>query len=128
MGIDDRQLDQIRGERSELENHYIDELVAGRRARRSFLRRGAVLGMSASVMGAVLAACGGANSTGGSATKSAGSATSSSTTAATKGGTLKLASQTPAGAINPLTIADAGGLCIIAQTGEFLTFDNNIKL
>jgi peptide/nickel transport system substrate-binding protein len=130
MGIDDRKLDQIRGERSELENHYIDELVAGRLDRRSFLRRGAVLGMSASVMGAVLAACGGANSTGGSATKSAGSATSASTSSApaTKGGALKLASQAPAGAINPLIIADAGGLCIIAQTGEFLTLDNNIKL
>jgi peptide/nickel transport system substrate-binding protein len=128
MGIDDRKLDQIRGGRSELENHYIDELVAGRLDRRSFLRRGAVLGMSASVMGAVLAACGGANSTGGSATKSAGSATSSSTTAATKGGTLKLASQAPATAINPLIIDDAGGLGIIGQTGEFLTLDNNVKL
>jgi peptide/nickel transport system substrate-binding protein len=130
MGIDDRRLDQIRGGRSELENHYIDELVAGRLDRRSFLRRGAVLGMSASVMGAVLAACGGANSSGGSSSKSAGgSATSPSTSsAATKGGTLKLASQAPATAINPLIIDDAGGLCMLAQTGEFLTFDNNIKL
>ncbi len=130
MGIDDRKLDQIRVERSEVENHYIDELVAGRLDRRTFLRRGAVLGMSASVMGAVLAACGGANSTGGSSSKSAGSASSSSTStaAATKGGTLKLASQAPATAINPLIIDDAGGLGIIGQTGEFLTFDNNLKL
>src|ERR1700761_8823984 len=107
MGIDDRKLDQIRADRSELENHYIDEVVAGRLDRRSFLRRGAVLGMSASVMGAVLAACG-ANSTGGSASKSAGSATSSSTSSApaTKGGTLKLASQAPATAINPLIVDD----------------------
>ena len=129
MGIDDRKLDQIRAERSELENHYIDEVVAGRLDRRSFLRRGAVLGMSASVMGAVLAACGGANSSGGSkSTGGAATASSTSSAPATKGGTLKLASQAPAGAINPLVIADAGGLCIIAQTGEFLAFDNNIKL
>jgi peptide/nickel transport system substrate-binding protein len=130
MGIDDRKLDALRSESSELENHYIDELVAGRLDRRSFLRRGAVLGMSASVMGAVLAACGGANNSGGggggaSATQAGGSSTSSAP--ATKGGTLKLALQAPSGAINPLTIADAGGLCILAQTGEFLTFDNNIK-
>ena len=130
MGIDDRKLDQIRSEQSELENHYIDELVAGRLDRRSFLRRGAVLGMSASVMGAVLAACGGANNSGGggsgaSATQAGSSSTSSAP--ATKGGTLKLALQAPSGAINPLTVADAGGLCILAQTGEFLTFDNNIK-
>jgi peptide/nickel transport system substrate-binding protein len=131
MGIDDRKLDQIRGARSEVENHYIDELIAGRLDRRTFLRRGAVLGMSASVMGAVLAACGGANSSGGTTSKSAGgsSATSPSTSSAvTKGGTLKLASQAPATAINPLIIDDAGGLGIIGQTGEFLTFDNNIKL
>src|ERR1700735_1252191 len=111
MGIDDRKLDQIRAERSELENHYIDEVVAGRLDRRSFLRRGAVLGMSASVMGAVLAACGGANSTGNSA--SAGSSTSSSSAPATKGGTLKLASVTPATAMNPLLVDDAGGLCML---------------
>ena len=110
MGNDNRKLDQIRDQRSELENHYIDELVAGRLDRRTFLRRGAVLGMSASVMGAVLAACGGANSTGGAKTTSGGAASTSSAPA-TKGGTLKLASQAPAAAINPLTIADAGGLC-----------------
>ena len=46
----------------------------------------------------------------------------------TKGGTLKLASQAPAGAINPLTVSDAGGLCMLAQCGEFLTFDNNMLL
>src|SRR6202020_1208892 len=108
-------LESIRGEHSEPENHYSDELVAGRLDRRSFLRRGAVLGMSASVMGAVLAACGGANNSGGggaSATQAGGSSTSSAP--ATKGGTLKLALQAPSGAINPLTVADAGGLCILA--------------
>src|ERR1700744_5527422 len=123
MGIDDRKLDQIRNQSSELENHYIDELVAGRLDRRSFLRRGAVLGMSASVMGAVLAACGGANSSGGSGASAPQAASSSPGSApATKGGTLKLALQAPSGAINPLTVADAGGLCILAPTGEFLTF------
>jgi peptide/nickel transport system substrate-binding protein len=128
MGIDDRKLDQIRGERSELENHYIDELVAGRLDRRSFLRRGAVLGMSASVMGAVLAACGGANSTNNSSSAKSATNPSSSAAGATKGGTLKLASTTPATALNPLVVQDAGGLCMLGQTGEFLTFDNNIKL
>src|ERR1700753_2817577 len=112
MGIDDRKLSQIRDQRSELENHYIDELVAGRLDRRSFLRRGAVLGMSASVMGAVLAACGGANSTGASSTGNAASSGTSSTGGggqATKGGTLKLGQQTPATAMNPLLVDDAGG-------------------
>jgi peptide/nickel transport system substrate-binding protein len=126
MRIDSRRLDAIREDRSELENHYIDELVTGRVGRREFLRRGAALGMSAGVMGAVLSACGGANKTGGAATSSTSAATSSA--AASKGGTLKLASQVPAAAINPLTISDSGGLCMIAQTGEFLAFDNNQAL
>jgi peptide/nickel transport system substrate-binding protein len=34
----------------------------------------------------------------------------------------------PSGAINPLTVSDAGGLCMLAMTGEFLTLDNNQAL
>ncbi len=129
MATDHRRLDAVRDARSELENHYIDELVAGRISRRQFMRKGAVIGMSTGLMGAVLAACGGANKVGTSASSSAaGGATSTSSGSAVKGGTLKLASQTPAAAINPITISDAGGLCLLAQTGEFLTFDNNMAL
>jgi peptide/nickel transport system substrate-binding protein len=123
MAVDPRRLDDIRGRRGELENHYIDELLAGRISRRDFVRKGAVIGMSTGLMGAILAACGNANKTGGSASSSA-----TSSGAPTKGGTLKLASVTPAGAINPITISDAGGLCLLAQTGEFLAFDNNMAL
>ena len=72
MASNSIKLDEIRGSRSELENHYIDELVSGRLSRRDFVRKGAVIGMSAPLLGAVLAACGGANS----------SSTASSTTAA----------------------------------------------
>jgi peptide/nickel transport system substrate-binding protein len=122
-------LDPTRRTRSELENHYIDELVAGRLDRRAFLRKGAVIGMSTGVMGAVLAACGGANKTGAAATSSSPASSSSTTSGpVAKGGSLNLAIQTPTGAINPLTISDPGGLCLIAQTGEFLTFDNNQAL
>jgi peptide/nickel transport system substrate-binding protein len=129
MATDHRRLDAARDARSELENHYIDELVAGRISRRQFMRKGAVIGMSTGLMGAVLAACGGANKVGTSASSSAaGGATSTSSGSAVKGGTLKLASQTPAAAINPITISDAGGLCLLAQTGEFLAFDNNMAL
>ena len=126
MGTNDRRLDEVRAHRGELENHYIDELVAGRLDRRAFLRRGAVLGMSASVLGAVLAACGDANSTGAQASSSATSAAASAPVK--RGGTLRLATQGPATAMNPLVIDDAGGCCLIAQTGDFLTFDNNQKL
>jgi peptide/nickel transport system substrate-binding protein len=116
------ELDRLRQGRSELENHYIDELVAGNVSRRDFLRRGSTIGMSIPLLGAILAACGSSNS----ASTSGGAGTSAGTP--TKGGTLRVASVTPAAAVNPLTIADAGGLTMINQTGEFLIFDSNVKL
>jgi peptide/nickel transport system substrate-binding protein len=74
MATDHNRLDGIRGARSELENHYIDELVAGRLSRRQFMRKGAVIGMSTGLMGAILAACGGANKVGTTSAAAAGSA------------------------------------------------------
>ena len=116
------ELDRLRSERTELENHYIDELVAGHMDRRDFLRRGSMIGMSVPLLGAILAACGGSSS---SSTASGSGATPSS---GKKGGTMRVGSVTPAGAINPLTIFDAGGLLMLNQTGEFLIFDSNLKL
>ena len=115
----DNELDQLREGRSELENHYIDELVSGHIGRREFLRRGSMVGMSAPLLGAILAACGSSSPSG---------TTSTSSAKATKGGTLRVAISTPAAAVNPLTVADAGGLCMLNQTGEFLVFDSNLKL
>jgi peptide/nickel transport system substrate-binding protein len=115
-------LDALRIGRSEIVNHHLDELAAGRLSRREFVRRGAALGVSSTFLATALAACGGANSP-------SSSASSSSTTAAgtpRRGGTLKLAAQTPTGAVNPITVADLGGSTMLAQTGEFLTFDNGM--
>lgn len=114
------ELDRLREGRTELENHYIDEFVAGHVSRRDFLRRGSMIGMSAPLLGAILAACGSSSS----------SSSSSSTAAAPakSGGTLRIASVTPAAAVNPLTVSDAGGLTMLNQTGEFLIFDSNLKL
>src|ERR1700685_2852034 len=60
-----RQLDELRQGRTELENHHIDELLSGSLSRRQFLRRASVIGISAPLAGAIVAACGGANSSGG---------------------------------------------------------------
>ncbi len=116
------ELDRLRSGRSELENHYIDELANGNVSRREFLRKGSTIGMSVPLLGAILAACG--------ASSPASSSSSKSTTAApaTKGGTLRIALVAPAAAVNPLTVSDAGGLCMLGQTGEFLIFDSNLKL
>ena len=123
---DAAKLDQIRAGRSELENHYVDELLAGRLDRRQFVRRGAVIGMSSTLMGAILAACGGANSSSSSSSSSSGAAPAAGTPK--KGGTLRVATQAPSAAVNPLTVSDAGGLAMLNQTGEFLAFDSNLKL
>jgi peptide/nickel transport system substrate-binding protein len=123
MTSSNSELDRLRSGRSELENHYIDELVNGNVSRRDFLRRGSTIGMSVPLLGAILAACG--------ASSPASSSSSSKTTAAApaaKGGTLRIASVAPAAAVNPLTVSDAGGLCMLNQTGEFLVFDSNLKL
>ena len=68
---DVRKLDAIRAERTPLENHYIDELLAGHIDRRQFLRRGSMMGMSATLLGTILAACGSSSSSSSSAASSA---------------------------------------------------------
>ena len=113
-------LDTLRAGSTELENHYIDELLTGDLDRRDFLRRGSIIGMSLPFMGAVLAA---ADPAAASAAPRARAAK-----APKSGGTMRIAIQAPSAAVNPLTVADSGGLCMLNQTGEFLTFDNNLKL
>src|SRR5215218_8802383 len=53
-----RQVDAVRAERSELENHIIDEYRAGCIGRREFIRRGAVVGMSMPLVAFLASACG----------------------------------------------------------------------
>jgi peptide/nickel transport system substrate-binding protein len=107
-------MDDIRRTSSELENHLIDEMIAGRITRREFVRRGTVMGMSIPLLSMIVAACGGANNSGGSSGSTGGGAPK-------KGGTIKVAIVVPTGAINPVTVGDQGGLAMLGQTGEFLT-------
>ena len=122
MTTANQRLDQLRADGTELENHYIDELIAGRLNRRDFLRRGSVIGMSATTLGLIVSACGGVSSSGSASSSSPGGAPKAS-----RGGTLRLAAVTPAGAINPITVADSGGACMLAMTGEFLILDSNLQ-
>ncbi len=123
MSRSNSELDRLRSGHTELENHYIDELVSGNLSRRDFLRRGSTIGMSVPLLGAILSACGGANNTSSSSSASTGAAGTPK-----KGGTLRVATQAPSAAVNPLTVADSGGLAMLNQTGEFLAFDNKQTL
>jgi len=112
--IDHRRLGRLRRDQGEIANHIIDEFAAGRLSRRDFIRRASVVGISVPVLGSVLAACGSSSSS------SAKSGTSSSTATGAPGAVIKAGITTPTAAINPVTVADQGGLDMLAQTGEYL--------
>jgi peptide/nickel transport system substrate-binding protein len=113
LNVDHGRLDHLRAGQGAVENHVIDEFVAGRLSRRDFLRRGAVVGISVPVLGAVLSACG-------SSSPAPSSSASSSAPAGAAGATIKAGIVVPTAAIDPLTVADQGGLDMLAQTGEYL--------
>jgi peptide/nickel transport system substrate-binding protein len=112
----ERNVSEYRRGCAELENHVIDELVAGRIGRREFLRRGSVLGISASGLALVLQACGGGDSSSDSASSAGGTPAS----AAKQGGTLRVGVITPTSAVDPVTAGDFGGINMILVTGEYL--------
>jgi peptide/nickel transport system substrate-binding protein len=111
MNIDHERLDPLRRGRGPIQEHIIDEFVAGHLSRRDFIRRATMIGLSAPLVGGILAAC--------------GSSSPSPSTPAAKGkggGTIKAGILVPAAAINPITIADQGGLELLGNVGEFLVF------
>lgn len=111
--INHSRLDSLRRGRGPIQEHVIDEFVAGRLSRRDFLRRATVVGLGLPLTGAILEACG-----------SSGTGTTSSTAAAKAKSdtTIKAGMITPSGAINPITIDDAGGLETLDQVGEWLVY------
>jgi len=113
--IDHRRLGRLRQDQGEIANHIIDEFAAGRLSRRDFIRRATVVGISVPVLGSILAACGSSSS---SSTSSSSSSSASATGAA--GAVIRVGIVTPTASINPVTVADQGGLDMLAQTGEYL--------
>jgi peptide/nickel transport system substrate-binding protein len=116
VDVNDGRLSRLREGQGEIANHVIDEYAAGRLSRREFLRRGSVVGISLPILGAVISACGGSTTSSPS--------TSSSQPAGAAGATIKVGIIVPAAAINPLTIADQGGLDMLGQAGDYLCFSN----
>jgi peptide/nickel transport system substrate-binding protein len=115
--IDHGRLSRLREDQGEIANHIIDEFAAGRLSRRDFIRRGTVVGISVPLLGSILAACGSSASSG----SSSSTTSASSTATGAPGAVIKVGIVTPTAAINPLTVADQGGLDMLAQTGEYLT-------
>ncbi|WP_206997536.1 ABC transporter substrate-binding protein [Trinickia mobilis] len=107
-------LEAARRDAGELGNHAIDEYFAGRVTRRELLRHAGVMGLSG-----LLAAAGG----GALLVPGPGTARAQGTAGANA--TIRVAHLMPAGAVNPLTVADASGVGLLNQTGEFLIDDDS---
>ncbi|MEA2781857.1 MAG: peptide/nickel transport system substrate-binding protein [Rhodospirillaceae bacterium] len=109
MTKENRIIDSLRRGRSDIENDLIDQFSAGHISRRELMRHGSLFGMSLPLLAGLAAAFG-------------AGFTARPARAAGSGGTLRIAQIVPAGAIDPITVADGGGLIMLQQTGEFLTF------
>jgi peptide/nickel transport system substrate-binding protein len=112
-------LSRLRRGQGEIANHVIDEFAAGRLSRREFIRRGTVVGISIPVVDAILTACGSSPSS-----PSSPSSSTSPAAAGKAGATINAGIVVPTAEINPLTVADQGGLDMLAQTGEYLTLSD----
>jgi peptide/nickel transport system substrate-binding protein len=104
-----RFLDRRRLEASDLENHVVDEFLAGRLDRRGLLREGARFGVAVPLIGGLL---GVADPYGMRQAR-----------AAQSDATIRVAAPMPSGAVDPVTVANSGGLLMLMQVGEFLAFD-----
>jgi peptide/nickel transport system substrate-binding protein len=119
----------FRRRRNDIENHIIDEYVAGRIDRREFIKRGTVAGLSLPMISFLIAACGGANDTATTApAASSGAAGATSAAAPAAGGTMRLGITTPTTEVDPILNGDTGGLAVLALTGEFLCVSENKQL
>ena len=111
----------------------VDALNTGRINRRDFMRRGVLLGLSIPTITALLASCGGddddddAEETAGAAdtgtAESVPAEVPDTTAAAPSGGgtgTIRIATQKPAGPIDPIAMQDLGTYGVVAQCFEFL--------
>ena len=106
-------LDILRRGRTHLENHLIDGLVDGRVSRREFIRHGSLLGLSLPFLGSVGFAVG------------LGGMPSLARAQGAPGATIRVANSVPAAVIDPVSVADSGGLLMLQQTGEFLCLDGS---
>jgi peptide/nickel transport system substrate-binding protein len=103
-----RELDQLRSGATEVENHYIDEYMAGRISRQKLLQLGTGIGMSVPLLGMFGTASALASSSGGSSAKA--------------GGTLRVGCLKPAGAVDPITSFTQATLGATSITGEYLVY------
>ena len=115
-------VDAVRSRSSEIENDLIDAYCARTISRREFVRRGTVIGISLPLLGFLASACGSGETAGKQTDKA-------QPTKVKKGGVIRTGIAAPAGALDPLTITDYGGIAVLGQSGEYLTWaDSKLRL
>jgi peptide/nickel transport system substrate-binding protein len=105
--------DRARRSIGPIELDLVESYAQGRINRRDFLKRGAVIGLSAPFLASVLAACS-------SDEEPSTVGTSGPTGGGKKGGILRVATQKPAATLDPIAMQDLGAYGVIAQSFEFL--------
>ncbi|MEY2415610.1 MAG: peptide/nickel transport system substrate-binding protein, partial [Ilumatobacteraceae bacterium] len=131
--MDFRLFDSVRRQASPVEVELVEAFAQGRISRRAFVARGSVIGLGMPLIGAILAACGsdskgttagsGGTTPSGGTTGSGGTTAPGSTTAAgpiKQGGTLRIVTQTPAGPLDPVAMADLGTYFPVVTAFEYL--------
>jgi peptide/nickel transport system substrate-binding protein len=118
--VKDDRLSSLRKGQGEIASHVIDEYAAGRISRRDFIRRGSVIGLSMPLLGAIVSACSSSSSSAGASGSTPAGSSSPAAGGGAPGAMIKAGISTPTAAINPVTVADQGGLDMLAQTGEYL--------
>jgi peptide/nickel transport system substrate-binding protein len=107
----------------DLEYHLYEEAKAGRLTRQEVLVRASVIGVSASALGAILAACGT------SASSSSSTTSSSSSGPIKKGGTGTFGITSPASDVDPVTMFNTGAIMTTQLACDYLVFpDPTYKL
>lgn len=121
--MDYSRLDRVRRSASPQELDLVESFAQGRITRRQFIKRSAVVGLSMASVSAVIAACSNTPSATTPGTQPpAGSASpgASSSAPAAAGGSIKIATQRPAGPLDPIGMQDLSAYGLIAQSFEFL--------
>jgi peptide/nickel transport system substrate-binding protein len=110
-----RSVEEYRRAAGPIEDNLVDELLGGELDRAEFLRRGAMFGLSAGVLGSLLSYAGEARA----------AVAAPSRTAVKRGGTIRVGMNHYAGSNEPYKLGGGGALALASIPGEFLTFSNN---
>ncbi len=93
-------------------HHLLDEVLGGKMTRRQLLVRASVMGLSATLVGQLLAACGGSSP--------AASPSAAASMTPKLGGTLRVGIVSPVAALDPTTMYDSASIAIVQLVAEYL--------